>query len=794
MLSVIATRVAEERGLGSQVTRIASFAELQGLSSDWELLAGSSSPDNFFVSWDFVSSWWQAYGKGRELFVLVCRNAQGSIGAIAPLYRETNTGRAGLQTKTVRLIGDGSDDADGFGFLVQKADEAECVKAILDWLASHGTEWDLLEFNCMPEECAVVPELLRQINLRDWVRRSRPSTHLTVELPETWEEFLRGLTAKVRQTWLRKIRNAEKQHAVRLRRTRFISELNIDLETAFDLHNKSWRAKGTQGKLETEERREFYRLLCDAALKEGELDLWLLEVDGVARAARLGFLCGKKRYAMLAGMDPEFAQLSLGTVVEALVLKECILRGDATYDFLAGDEGYKLECHPRRRRYLNLAIARGRTRVGIQLSAESSIRAGKNWLRNELPSTREFLRKLLPQSTVAVKEPLPHENDQTNLSLRLQVVRDLREFGALQRDWNTLSATDPSQSIFLSWHWMLSWLEAYGPRALYTLVGHSANGDCVGIAPLYLSKWPGHNRRALRVLRLIGDETHDSGQLGFVTKRGGGSAFVRTIVNWLSSHRAEWDALEMHCLTPDETLAALLNEIVRHRWAVREREDSHMVIHLPGTMEQFRPRLSRGLVKSLEMSKKLLASCDVRFHRCSQPPDADAALKQLFLLHTLRWERREDAGAFADHRRRDFYERLTSSMLESGQLDLWTMNIDGKTVAAEFGLVSGTTRVSMQSGFDPDFWRLHIGALLDERIIEESIRRGVCSYDLMEGEQEYKKRWGAKRQELVSVRCAPPRSMGAAWVSVSGSKTAQKLWRKIKRGSTSVITDVSFGG
>jgi CelD/BcsL family acetyltransferase involved in cellulose biosynthesis len=112
----------------------------------------------------------------------------------------------------------------------------------------------------------------------------------------------------------------------------------------------------------------------------------------------------------------------------------------------------------------------------------------------------------------------------------------------------------------------------------------------------------------------------------------------------------------------------------------------------------------------------------------------------------------------------------------TGALDLWTMEIDGKTVAVEFGLVRGDTRYSMQAGFDPAFARSQVGMLLDVRIIESTLARGLRYCDFLHGQQDYKVSLGVGSSQYLNIRCAPPRSPGAAWVRASSMPALQKLW------------------
>ncbi|MCY3979181.1 MAG: hypothetical protein OXG23_13865, partial [Chloroflexi bacterium] len=74
-----------------------AFAELK---SDWNELLGRAPMNRVFYTWEWQSTWWEAYKPG-ELWILTC-HANGVIKGIAPLFiAETEGGRS------VQIIGCG---------------------------------------------------------------------------------------------------------------------------------------------------------------------------------------------------------------------------------------------------------------------------------------------------------------------------------------------------------------------------------------------------------------------------------------------------------------------------------------------------------------------------------------------------------------------------------------------------------------------------------------------------------------------------------------------------------------
>jgi CelD/BcsL family acetyltransferase involved in cellulose biosynthesis len=376
-------------GSGISVERVSDLVALSAISAEWAGLLSVQVFPSYFVTWKWIAAWWKVYGTPGDLFVLLCRDADNKLIAAAPLYRRHEM-EAQLKVRTLRWIGDGTDDVDGFGFLAEPAVEQCATSVLFEWLASHADEWDCLALHSMPEAQAdcLSAEALR----RDWFVQRDHTPHRLLSLPGSWEEYLQSLSRKARQTLLRRLRNLERDFSVSLKHCSSAREIEQGVEVVFAIHQKNWRSRGKAGKFSDPARREFFREIAQIATALQDIDLWLLELNGKPVAARLGFRMQGTRHAVIAAMDPESRKYGVGTITEALVIKECIARGDHSYDFLAGDETYKGQAGARLFHYGNLRVARPHTRAAIRLVTVTSINAGKDWLRDRFPGTYRVLK------------------------------------------------------------------------------------------------------------------------------------------------------------------------------------------------------------------------------------------------------------------------------------------------------------------------------------------------------------------------------------------------------------------
>ena len=61
--------------------------EFCGLREVWNQLLSRSDSDTIFLTWEWLSSWWEAYtGPTDDLHIIVVRDQGGQITGIAPFF------------------------------------------------------------------------------------------------------------------------------------------------------------------------------------------------------------------------------------------------------------------------------------------------------------------------------------------------------------------------------------------------------------------------------------------------------------------------------------------------------------------------------------------------------------------------------------------------------------------------------------------------------------------------------------------------------------------------------------
>jgi len=162
-----------------------------------------------------------------------------------------------------------------------------------------------------------------------------------------------------------------------------------------------------------------------------------------------------------------------------------------------------------------------------------------------------------------------------------------------------------------------------------------------------------------------------------------------------------------------------------------------------------------------------------------------AAMEDLFRLHNARWQRRGARGAFGTPELRAFHQEIARRFLERGWLRLHRMRLDGETKACFYCFSFGGQVFYYLSGFDEAVGKFSPGNVMMAFAVEQAIREGARSFELLRGDESYKYDWKATDQttERLILGHASVRSRLATgahrlerFIEHEGLKIQRRLW------------------
>jgi CelD/BcsL family acetyltransferase involved in cellulose biosynthesis len=339
--------------------RVELLPPLPMANAEWQRLGLEAG--NPFSTWEWAAAWWQVHGRNRPQRILGCRDADGSLIGVVPLYLAS-----GRPFRVLRLIGHGHAGQLG---PVCRPEHREAVARVVKKALPEQQGWDA----CILERLDSTegwPGLIDGMS-----SRVEPSPRILFETSD-WDEFLASKSANFRQQTRRLERRLERDFAISFRLAEDPERLEQDVETFISLHETRWASSGGSTVF-AGANGDFHRELAALALSAGWLRLSFLELDGIPRASMYCFRLGGADWYFQSGRDPAFDKQQIGRVLLNNCIREALEDGMSEFKLLLGEHDYKS-------RY-----ATDEPPVETRVLARSKV--AQNALRLAVPARRTFL-------------------------------------------------------------------------------------------------------------------------------------------------------------------------------------------------------------------------------------------------------------------------------------------------------------------------------------------------------------------------------------------------------------------
>ena len=337
-----------------RITAVDNFKDFLALQEQWKKVLELSN-HTVFQTWEWLSTWWRYFGKGRRMIVLLAET-DGEIQGIAPLMYSVES-KFGVRQGIIEFIGTGHSEYNDF-ILADKPEQ--CIQMFFAYLNSLPYRWTYAKLADIPSE----GEYLPQVSSRSKIGR----TILTFALPATCEGLSQIVKGKDRREFGRNLRRLEENGSkVELVDYSTGNLVTKGMNTLAELHQKRWQSKG--GFLGMFAESSFSKFSLDIAKCFSEkkwLGLYCLEISGKPAAAIVGFKYFSKYYCYIAGVDPNYIKFSVGNVLYWLAIPKLIQEGFAEFDFGWGINNYKQQWSPTEKYNLEVTYLRKKEFVNTQ--------------------------------------------------------------------------------------------------------------------------------------------------------------------------------------------------------------------------------------------------------------------------------------------------------------------------------------------------------------------------------------------------------------------------------------------
>jgi CelD/BcsL family acetyltransferase involved in cellulose biosynthesis len=295
------------------------------------------------------------------------------------------------------------------------------------------------------------------------------------------------------------------------------------------------------------------------------------------------------------------------------------------------------------------------------------------------------------------------------------------------------------ENPFLTPEWYGAWLESH-PEEEPFAIAWRVDGQVRGVLPLVAV-----SRGPLRLLRFAGARRGD--WFTPACRPLDEEAMAAACAELLRSERRLWHAIRFDRVAAESRWPDALSAAAGIAPAQRLRGDVLPYIefgedgfdgYMAARSRNFRSQLGRR-------RRRLERDHGLTFRSTSSPGELEADLDVFFRLHDERWRSREESSSQDPATRR--HQRLfAAAALERGWLRLWTAEADGEPAGSWYGWRIGGRYCYALAGLSERFEPFGLGNVLLAHTIEQAAAEGAAVYDLMWGDEGYKRRFETGRR------------------------------------------------
>lgn len=326
---------------GYAVEIISDEAGLHTLEADWNRLSEHAEPHNAFATFGWFMAWTRHYAEQesdarfRPEVLVFWRD--GAIAGVAPLVRRVTT-RFGLSVRRLEFVTVHAD----YNQLVVGVTCAELMMALAEFLARTAEQWDVMDLRDLPDHEAgagMAKSALVRAGLLFHAKVEKDRCPcLSLESGGAEQQMAR-LSGHVRRVLRKRYAHASNEGA----RVRIIEHPEAEpglLQTMIALERDKHERSEFPPFVAPRER--VFADMFERLGPRGWLYVALLEKGGEPIAFQFGFRCGDKLWDYNKAYGRAHAKLAPGILLVLALFDYGFGHGFHEYDFLRGEEEYKL--------------------------------------------------------------------------------------------------------------------------------------------------------------------------------------------------------------------------------------------------------------------------------------------------------------------------------------------------------------------------------------------------------------------------------------------------------------------
>ncbi len=313
-----------------KVERIRDPKGFLEIKEGWDKLLHSSDQECPFLTYEWISSWWECFSEDNFLEILLLKNEKGNPVGIAPLM---------VQKNTLCFIAS-EEVSDYCDFVVEKGKSEEFFENVLNHVKTTHPDIEKIDLINIKSTSPTLDILPRMASEWGYSCSSKEAeVVLLLELPSTYEDYLGCLSKKKRHELRRKLRRMESLEGIRVEKITDTKNLPSYIDKFIALHKLGSPSKANFWK--KQKMTAFFHEMARRFSLRKWIEMNVLFYEDRMLAALLNFTYADRIYFYNVAFDKDFARYSPGIYLFNHSIQEAISTRKKCADFLRGREEYK---------------------------------------------------------------------------------------------------------------------------------------------------------------------------------------------------------------------------------------------------------------------------------------------------------------------------------------------------------------------------------------------------------------------------------------------------------------------
>ncbi len=324
----------------------------------------------------------------------------------------------------------------------------------------------------------------------------------------------------------------------------------------------------------------------------------------------------------------------------------------------------------------------------------------------------------------------------------------------LREEWAELFQAGAAGNPFLSWEWQYTFWHTFAQRRPLWILEARERGDRLsGLLVLAGRASLGTSRRWC----LLTNGITGTDALDVLVRPGFGPAVREAISRAIAASMPRWDVLDLEDLPCGTATVDALRGALAPRGArvVLSPRFACPTFPLRGSFAEHLARFRRREV-FLRRRRWLERQPGYRVAVAETPAEAAEAMDDFLRLHQLRWDEEGGSSGIPRGPVQDFHREVAPLLAQRGWLRIYRMFVDGRSIAAVYGLELAGHFYYYQSGMDPAWRARSPGLVLIGKTVEDAYSRHLTDYDFLRGSEPHKLDWATDRRETCALRLRAP--------------------------------------